>query len=75
MSDTPERIWIQLSDGLVSEEYSTWCGDKVETNDVEYISREWLEDQIAERIEKCGTHAIITCRTYREVLELIAGEE
>jgi len=48
MTDMPKRIWLQPS----QEPEVTWCRDKIEDDDVEYIRADSLPDfdKLAERL-------------------------
>ena len=62
--EAPERIWLQVDpDGLCPGEWdsldgATWCADKINDNDVEYVRAdtvEWLKlerDELLVAIEE-----------------------
>jgi hypothetical protein len=49
MAEPPDRIWLQRDDGPDFE--WTWCSDKINDEDVEYIRA----DRVAELIRQAQT--------------------
>ena len=78
MIEMPETIYLQI-ENLEIPEAITWCKDRIDDSDVEYVSKAYHEQEMAKRLSRAELVEIITewsCEHYgtSSITEVLSSE-